>query len=244
MTKPRISPDQGTHHVILKGIDRADIFHNEEDKDFFLSLLARYCEKLSLHVSSYVLMDNHVHLTVKVSGPYPIGELVKRLCISYTQHYFNKKYDRQGSLFQSRFFSRVLRDEREYSTVVRYILLNPLKAGSSPSLDYRFSSYSETLAFYERSRKKSLCDFSDIKSAFRRKKDFIRFLNERATEPFFEEAFSPKNAQIREAFAGKDISDREALREFFLELFDMRVSLARLSRITGISRYSIKLLCS
>ena len=59
------------------------------------------------------------------------SDLVKRICTSYVQHYYNPKYERVGSLFQSRYNSRAVEDEEDVMNVCRYILQNAMKQGET-----------------------------------------------------------------------------------------------------------------
>jgi hypothetical protein len=83
-------------------------------------------------------MENHVHLLVCDANA-RIALMMKKLGVSYSQ-YFNRKYKRQGHLFQDRYLSEPIDDERYLLTVFRYILNNPQKVGISAA-DYEWSSY-------------------------------------------------------------------------------------------------------
>lgn len=253
MAKPRKTPYEGVHHIILKGIDRSNVFNDSSDKDYFLSVIERYSEKLSIPVTSYSLMDNHIHMTVRLNGEYPLGEFVKRVCISYVEHYFNKRYDREGALFQAKFYSRPIKDDSDYATVMRYILLNPLNGGLSKKISYRYSSYESTLRYYEKHKGNGSYAFDDILGIIPSKKEFIRFVSEKDIT-FSEEAFCIKDSDIKAELSkvlyenGSYVNiksvEHSVLKEIFIRMMEKRVSVARLSRITGLSRYSIRAFCA
>ena len=86
-------------------------------------------------------MGNHVHLLLK-DAVQQLDLIMKKIACSYAW-YFNWKYERVGHLFQDRFKSEPVEDDRYYLTVLRYIHQNPHKAGIAATDDYKWSSYSE-----------------------------------------------------------------------------------------------------
>jgi hypothetical protein len=87
-------------------------------------------------------MDNHIHLLLK-KGQEPIATTMKRIGTSYV-YYYNWQYNRKGHLFQDRYKSEPVEDDAYFLTVLRYIHLNPIKAGIADDLvSYPYSSYSE-----------------------------------------------------------------------------------------------------
>ncbi len=127
-----------SHHVIQRGNRRQDVFFGGEDYKTYISLLKETCEKTGLRVQAYCLMPNHIHLVLVPSehlGLRPIGEAHRR----YTR-YMNMKKDWRGYLWQGRFGSYPM-DERYLYEAVRYVELNPVRAGlCKHPCDYRWSS--------------------------------------------------------------------------------------------------------
>ena len=125
----------GVYHVMLRGINRQDIFEDDEDYSQMTSILRgqseRYDDK-GLRLSpfctfyAYCLMSNHLHLLIQERED-TISNIVKRIGVAYA-HYFNKKYERNGHLFQDRFRSEPVDDIGYFVTLLRYIHQNPLKA--------------------------------------------------------------------------------------------------------------------
>lgn len=140
----------GIYHVMLRGINRQDIFEDDEDYTMFVRILSGLNSRPSgesaaplfvCHIFAYCLMSNHVHLLVREKD-WPLGAIVKSIASSYV-FYFNKKYGRVGHLFQDRFKSEPCDDMSYFFTLFRYIHQNPLKAGLVKNVsDYRFSSWS------------------------------------------------------------------------------------------------------
>lgn len=136
--KPRIKSSKNCYHVISRGINKMPIFNSNLDKYYFLSKLKKYSQELDIKIYAYCLMDNHIHILLG-NIQNNLSTFMKKLGDSYVA-YFNKKYDRIGSLFQDRFKSEPVEDEEYFLTLVRYILQNPQKAGICNALEYQWSS--------------------------------------------------------------------------------------------------------
>ena len=131
--------ESGFLHLIVRGIGRQALFEEREDYHFFLAILARFSQETGVSVCAYCLMENHVHLLVRDDNEH-VSLMMKKLGVSYSR-YFNRKYKREGHLFQDRYLSEAIQDERYLLTVFRYILNNPRKAGLCSAADYEWSSY-------------------------------------------------------------------------------------------------------
>ncbi len=142
---PRQARDKsasGIYHIMMRGINRQNIFHDDEDYSRFLLTLQNYREKSGYEIYAYCLMDNHVHLLLKV-GNEPLEQIMRRICGSFV-YWYNAKYERIGNLFQDRFKSEVVENDSYFLTVLRYIHQNPLKAGIATSIEhYQWSSMGE-----------------------------------------------------------------------------------------------------
>src|SRR5215831_11710203 len=125
--KPRLEVEGGLYHLITRGVDRRDIFHTPEDYRKFLSLLASQKEKLPFFLYAYCLMTNHVHLLIERMTD-DIGRIMHRVLTGYTQ-YYNRRYHKVGHLLQGRHKSILCQSERYLCELVRYIHLNPVRAG-------------------------------------------------------------------------------------------------------------------
>lgn len=141
----------GIYHVMLRGINRQNIFEDADDYFKFIKLLnhsAHPKDEKGLELPplcllyAYCLMPNHVHLLIKENQE-SIGSVIKRIAISYAS-YFNHKYQRVGHLFQDRFKSEPVHDMNYFITLIRYIHQNPVAAGIVPKVgDYVWSSWAE-----------------------------------------------------------------------------------------------------
>lgn len=138
----REKSESGLYHIMLRGINKQDIFEDDTDRERFVATLVRYKEISKFEIYGYCLMNNHIHLLIRQNVE-PIGNLVKRICSSYV-YWYNWKYERCGHLFQERYKSEAVENEGYLLTVLRYIHQNPVKAGISKNVKaYRWSSYNE-----------------------------------------------------------------------------------------------------
>ena len=136
----------GIYHIILRGIDKRDVFLHNEDKERFLYHLFRAKERGRFELYGYCLMDNHIHLLMKEGEE--LGESIKRITVGYVQ-WHNKKYRRTGHLFQNRYKSETVEDDRYLIAVARYIHQNPIKAKMVKEIEeYEWSSYKDYIRSY------------------------------------------------------------------------------------------------
>lgn len=148
---PRIQIADLTQHVINRGNNRCDIFRAEQDYLFFLLALRDASIRHQLDVHSYVLMTNHFHIVATPRAPTGLSDAMQVAGTKYVG-YFNRRYTRTGRLFEGPFKSSVIDTEKYWFTCMRYVELNPVRAGlvSDPA-DYRWSSYrSNALGVYDR----------------------------------------------------------------------------------------------
>lgn len=140
----RKKAESGIYHVMLRGINRQQIFEDAEDYYQFLDIVHKCCEECEFKLYAYCLMGNHVHLLLKeqIDG---LETIFKKIGGRYV-YYYNVKYQRIGHLFQDRFKSEPVDDDSYFLTVLRYIHQNPVKAKMCARVeDYPFSSFSEYL---------------------------------------------------------------------------------------------------
>ena len=141
-TARRISKT-GFYHIIIRGVNKENIFIDDEDKKKFLQLLKYYKTQFDCKVYAYCLMSNHVHLLIE-DRYLKIGDFMRNITSIYAGE-FNKKHGRIGHLFQSRYKSQNIETQSYLVRLIRYIHRNPEKAGISKTQDYNWSSYKEVL---------------------------------------------------------------------------------------------------
>lgn len=141
MARPlRIDHPDTFYHVLSRGNEKKEIFRDEQDHYKFLELLARMVERFQLEIHAYVLMKNHYHLLIHTKEG-NLSRAIQWLGVSYSV-WFNRRHQRIGHLFQGRFKSFLIEDERYFTAVCLYIHGNPLRACLiNHILDYKWSSY-------------------------------------------------------------------------------------------------------
>jgi len=126
------------HHVIIRGIARKEIFLGDDDREDFAGRLSVLLPETGTACYAWALMPNHVHMLLR-TGDAPLSTFMARLLTGYAGG-FNRRYRRSGHLFQNRYKSIICQEEPYLKELLRYIHLNPLRAGIVP--DY------ESLGFY------------------------------------------------------------------------------------------------
>jgi putative transposase len=128
-------------HVIQRGNDRATLFVDFEDFARFRGLLLHAAPRHGIAIHAYVLMDNHVHILATPSRETSMPRAMHWIGCVFAQ-YINAKYHRTGSRFEGRYRAAAVHDETYLLTCMRYIELNPVRAGivANPA-DYRWSSF-------------------------------------------------------------------------------------------------------
>jgi REP-associated tyrosine transposase len=120
-------------HVIVRGIEKRNIFLDDEDKTSFIERLSSLLQKTETSCFAWALLSNHFHLLLMPTST-PLSTLMRRLLTGYAV-VFNRKHLRSGHLFQNRYKSIVCEEETYLLELVRYIHLNPLRAGLVSNLD-------------------------------------------------------------------------------------------------------------
>ena len=141
---PRIVVPDYPHHVVQRGNRRQQVFFQDSDYENYLKFLKEYSKKFQLKVVSYCLMPNHVHLIVIPKRCDSLAGAIGDTHQKYTKM-VNLRQDWRGYLWQGRFSSYVL-DEKYLYTALKYILLNPVKAGIvKKAEEYKWSSLRQHL---------------------------------------------------------------------------------------------------
>ncbi|MCU0600058.1 MAG: transposase [Desulfobacterales bacterium] len=123
----RIDSPGCLHHVIVRGIARNAIFSDDADRDRFLARLGGLLVETGCRCYAWALIPNHFHLLLK-TGHKPVSTLMRRLLTGYAMMY-NRRHDRCGHVFQNRYKSILCQQDAYLLELVRYIHLNPLRAG-------------------------------------------------------------------------------------------------------------------
>jgi REP element-mobilizing transposase RayT len=141
MARPlRIEFEGAWYHVMNRGTGRRQIFANDDQRQYFLSLLAETSERFNAEWHAYCLMGNHYHLLIRT----PEGNLqriMRHVNGVYTQ-YYNRSERRDGTLFRGRYKAILVDAESYWKQLSRYVHRNPLEARMVKRLErYPWSSY-------------------------------------------------------------------------------------------------------
>lgn len=196
---PRISRQYTStkvYHIILRGIDKQDIFFEDMDYKMFLKILKEEQSKYQYEIYVYCLMSNHIHLVIYDLNN-ELSKIIQTIAIKYSL-YFNKKYERIGHLFQNRFLSKAVEDRVYFKNLCRYIHKNPQKAGIDKIENYKWSSYQEYIGKAKIINPKLVIDI------FGNKEEFIKFHN---IEQYEQEIIDISKYDIDEKIDDKQLID-------------------------------------
>jgi putative transposase len=127
MPRPLRVQIPGTYHVTARGNRRQAIYHDDEDRAFFLALRHRVVERFGWQPREHCLLTNHFHLLFDTPEP-NLSVGMHALNSGYAR-YFNERHGYDGHLFDRRFGSRLVETEEHLLEAMRYIAFNPVKAG-------------------------------------------------------------------------------------------------------------------
>lgn len=165
----KVYDENAFYHVYNRGVEKRDIFLDGQDYAVFLSYLKAYlipAEKQSLVVFPsrkmnnyadeiklvcYCLMPNHFHLLIKQRCSTAMTDFTRSLMTRYSM-YFNRRYDRVGSLFQGRYKAVKIESEEQLVYLTHYIHRNPTSRSVLEVVDYRYSSLGNYLEKIKQSR--------------------------------------------------------------------------------------------
>lgn len=127
MARPlRIEYAGALYHVIARGNNRADIFLDASDRHAFLDNLGRVCDRFQWRIWAWCLMNNHFHLLVETLEP-NLSAGMRELNGVYSQR-FNRRHERVGHVLQGRYKAFLVERQAYLLTLLRYIVLNPVRA--------------------------------------------------------------------------------------------------------------------
>ena len=243
--KARAKSEQQIYHVMLRGINRQQIFYDEEDYRYFEGLLNRYKKDCGFLLLAYCLMGNHVHLLI-MEREEPIDNIFRHIGSAFV-YWYNIKYDRVGHLFQDRYKSEPVDNEQYLLTVFRYILNNPVKAQiCRKAEDYPYSSAREYLmgatGITDQDMIKNLLDDYNMREFICAENDdecldVEEHAKRRCTD---ETAKQIIMSELGTFTPNIDKKNRDTLHESICKMIGKGISIRQLSRLTGISKKIIE----
>jgi len=160
------------HHIMIRGIERRKIFRDDDDREDFLARLEKLLPATKTACFAWALIPNHAHFLFRTGGV-PIATLMRRLLTGYAV-YFNHRHKRSGQLFQNRYKSILCQEDAYLTELVRYIHLNPYRAGLVKSLEaldkYPYCGHSVLMG----NRKRDWQDTDNVLSYFGKQRSSAR----------------------------------------------------------------------
>jgi putative transposase len=133
-----------SYHVNGKAVDGTKLFRDEFDRLMFLDLLADQAGRSEWCILGYCLMTTHYHLILTLRK-LTLSSGFQRMNSLYARRY-NKRHDRRGALWQSRFFDSIVETDNHLYETIRYVALNPIRANmcATPE-DWPWSNYASSI---------------------------------------------------------------------------------------------------
>ena len=141
---PRLDAPGTLHHVIVRGIEKRVIVENDKDRENFVTRMGSIALDTETSIYAWALMTNHAHILLR-SSTAGLSTFMRRFLSGYAISY-NRRHRRYGHLFQNRYKSIVCEEDLYFKELVRYLHLNPLRAGLVETLAkldrYKWSGHS------------------------------------------------------------------------------------------------------
>ena len=244
----RIKSLTNTYHVMIRGVNKRKIFEDKQDREKFLQLLKYYQKKYEIEIYGYCLMDNHVHLLLKDNDN--LNRFMQCIQAVYAL-YFNKKYKRIGHLFQDRYKSIPVENQKYMLECLRYIHQNPVKANITSVDNFNWSSYNEyindgkivntklILRIFSKNKEIAINEYKKYMKSINKKEDLKNIM--------IEDNFSDKEARkFMESFYNIKIEDIKKMNkidrdDILFKIVSLNIfSIRQISRITEIDRNIIR----
>lgn len=164
-------------HNMVQGINKEYIFQSEGEKYKYIDLMKKYSEKYQVLIIAYCIMDNHAHILTFSENIKNISLFMKGTNTEYAI-YYNKTKNRVGYVFRNRFNSKSIYNQEYLLKCIKYIHMNPVKAGiSKKEEDYKFSSYKNYIS------KSGNVNDKLLEIVFNQEKEYLKIMNSINYEP-------------------------------------------------------------
>ena len=161
----------GVYHIVFKGVNHEKVFESDKEKHKIHFIMQEKIKEYPLEIYAYCIMPTHIHVMIRGKLE-DISKFITRCEIVYAMQY-NEKKKRNGHLFQNRFFSEAIEDEKYFWNCINYIHNNPVKAGIVDGPEkYHWSSYDEYVDEIQLITEKTL---KMVHKRFRTMEDFEKF---------------------------------------------------------------------
>ena len=137
---PRILLEGYPYHIVTRCNNREDLFKEENDFIKLLEVIRHFKEKHGFKLYAYTLMSNHSHYIIEPTGGISIAIVMRDIMVNFAKWY-NRKHERKGHMWESRYHSCLIEDDTYALMCMRYIHRNPVRAGIvEKAWDYPWSS--------------------------------------------------------------------------------------------------------
>lgn len=137
----RIYFENAVYHITIRGNNKQEILKTDKDKELFLESLQKFKSRFGFKIYGFVLMDNHAHLVLQTNHKINISKIMHAICLSYSVK-FRKRYPYTGHVWQGRFKSNIIENEKYILQCLDYIHNNPVRANlTQTAKEYIWSSY-------------------------------------------------------------------------------------------------------
>jgi REP element-mobilizing transposase RayT len=141
--QPRVDFAGAIHHITSRGDRKEAIYRDDFDRQTWLQILGAVCEQFRWTVHAFCQMGNHYHLVAEMSEP-NLSQGMRQLNGRYTQR-FNYRLGCAGHVFQARYHSELVQRQTHLLELMRYVVLNPVRAGMVASAEeWEWSSFAMT----------------------------------------------------------------------------------------------------
>lgn len=166
---PRSVHKSGFFHIMVQGINKSYIFQTKMQKEEYIKLMKECNKKFNIKIIAYCIMDNHTHILIYTENITYLSNYMKSLNTSYGI-YYNKTNNRIGFVFRNRFQSQYINDKNYLINCIKYIHMNPVKAGMELKEEkYKYSSYNE----YFKNIKKCILNKEPLIKLFENEKNIL-----------------------------------------------------------------------
>ena len=127
-------------HIMIQGINKEFIFHDENDKKKYIKIMKDTKETNNIMILSYCIMNNHAHILIYEKNIENLSKYMHKVNLIYAK-YYNKRHNRVGYVFRDRYKMQPIYSEKHLQSCVRYIHNNPVKAKMcKKASEYKYSS--------------------------------------------------------------------------------------------------------
>ncbi len=225
-------------HIMSQGINREYILQYDKEKEKYLELMNQYSIKFEINLIAYCIMSNHIHILIKAKNVNNISDFMRLVNGSYAT-YYNKKCDRVGFVFRSRFRSKVIMSEKSLFRCIKYIHMNPVSANIVQNEEeYKYSSYINFKNNFGLYSLEKLNYMLKLDKEFLNRDFQINDKEETYTKEVLNAYIEKKNLTIEQMKGDADIQ-KQFFKEIKNQKIDNKINKSELAKLLGIARCTI-----